>query len=507
MKKLVLLLPILLFIVQCSLLIAQSPQAINYQAVARDKAGKILADSTVNLRISVLKGAMDAAAVYTETQSLTTNKLGVINIKIGNGVAVTGKFADIKWGSDKYFLKMEMDIDNSGYIVTGVSQLLSVPYSLYANEAGSLNLTDSTGKKWQIKIGKDGKLKTCPELTPANAGVDQLEIDGTTVTLDGNAPTTGETGKWSIVSGTGGVITAPTNPKSTFTGKAGRTYKLTWTLTNTCGSNSDQVTISFKGNMVFVQGGTFLMGDDNSTYANQKPAHLVTLTNSFWISKFELTQGEYVEVMGTNPSAFKNDNNPVETVSWWDAVKYCNKRSMLEGIPVCYSYNGDTLPDNWTDNPMDDSKIICNWSAKGYRLPTEAEWEFSAKGGVKSVGYANHAYYTYSGSNIATEVAWYNDDPDEHPKKSTTVVGTLKANELGLYDMSGNVIELVWDFYLSTYTTDSLYNPTGPLSGTGRYYRGGYWNISFNEINTTYRWAVKSFNKSNNLGFRICKTN
>ncbi|MFA5748098.1 MAG: SUMF1/EgtB/PvdO family nonheme iron enzyme [Candidatus Absconditabacterales bacterium] len=517
MKKLFLIVLITILIVVISKFVfAQTPQAFKYQAVARDNAGKILNAQTISVRASIIRTSISGTSAYTETHSVTTNQFGMFSLNIGEGVVISGDFATIGWGNDKYFLKIQLKLPTSDdYLLMGTTQLLSVPYALHSASSESLILTDAKGKKWGVVVDSTGKLTTecLPKVTTANAGNDQLEIDGLTATLEGNAPGlgtivngTGETGVWTIITGTGGVITTPTNPTSTFTGKAGRTYKLLWTLTNDCGSSSDYVTISFKGNMVFVQGGTFMMGDDNGTKW-EKPAHLVTLS-SYWISKFELTQAEYVDVIGTNPSAFKNDNNPVETVSWWDAVKYCNKRSMIEGLTVCYSYNNDTMPDNWIDSPMDDSKIVCNWSAKGYRLPTEAEWEFAAKGGVKSIGYINHNYYTYSGSNNPLEVAWFTDDTDK-PKTSTTVVGTLKANELGLYDMSGNVYELCWDWWSDTYISNNpVSNPTGPLTGTLRDMRGdSFAQSDLNKLRLTYRLRTSSASRVSNMGFRISKTN
>lgn len=258
--------------------------------------------------------------------------------------------------------------------------------------------------------------------------------------------------------------------------------------------------------MVLVEGGTFKMGNPSSTYSDEYPQHLVTLTNSFWIGVYELTQKQYKEVMGVNPSTFKNDNNPVDSVTWWDGVKYCNKRSMLEGLPVCYSYNGDTLPDNWTDSPMDDSKIVCNWTVKGYRLLTEAEWEFAAKGGVKNKWYNDYKYLLYSGSDNPLEVAWYNSDPDHYPKMATTTVGTLKANELGLYDMSGNVMEWTGDWF-DNFTNESVTNPQGPKSGPARVFKNGSYIQTTTEIRSTFRMAYISKSKIPSLGFRICKTN
>jgi len=202
-------------------------------------------------------------------------------------------------------------------------------------------------------------------------------------------------------------------------------------------------------NMVFVEGGSFQMGSNDES--DEKPVHQVTVS-SFWIGKYEVTQAEWKEVMGSNPSNWKGDQLPVESVSWYDAVDYCNKRSIKEGLTPCYSGSG--------------AGITCNWNANGYRLPTEAEWEYAARGGKHSKG------YKYSGSNDIGSVAWY----DGNSGSKTYRVGTKAANELGLHDMSGNVWEWCWDWYDSGYYAKSPgSDPRGAGSGSYRGLRGGSW--------------------------------
>jgi formylglycine-generating enzyme required for sulfatase activity len=131
------------------------------------------------------------------------------------------------------------------------------------------------------------------------------------------------------------------------------------------------------------------------------------------MGKHEVTQREWRELMGNNPSYFKGDNLPVENVNWYEAIEYCNKRSVKEGLAPVYRGSGNS--------------ITCDWSANGYRLPTEAEWEYAAKGGNK-----NFLTYVYAGSNTVDAVAWYGGN-------STHPVGTKAPNDLGIYDLSGNV--------------------------------------------------------------------
>ncbi len=204
----------------------------------------------------------------------------------------------------------------------------------------------------------------------------------------------------------------------------------------------------FPGRMVLVKGGPFQMGCDDAG-SIEEPLHKVKL-DSFLIGKYEITQKEWMHVMGENPSVFIGENNPVGGVDWNLAVKYCNERSEKEGLKPCYSKEGD--------------EVVCDFSADGYRLPTEAEWEFASIGGIESKG------YIYSGSDNPFEVGWFEQNAFEEIKP----VGLLKPNELGIYDMSGNVWEWCWEWFDGEYYKNSPgQNPRGPQKGTLRSYRGG----------------------------------
>jgi len=200
--------------------------------------------------------------------------------------------------------------------------------------------------------------------------------------------------------------------------------------------------------MIKVEGGTFYMGS-NGGENDEHPVHQVRVA-SFYISKYEVTQKEWQTVMGSNPSEFKGDNLPVESITWYEAIDYCNNRSLREGLKPCYSGSGDALS--------------CDWTANGYRLPTEAEWEYAARGDKLSQG------YTYSGSNDLGTVAWYNDNSGE----KTHEVGTKSRNELGLFDMSGNVWEWCWDWY-GDYHSNADDKPYGESVSNSRLLRGGSW--------------------------------
>jgi serine/threonine protein kinase len=226
--------------------------------------------------------------------------------------------------------------------------------------------------------------------------------------------------------------------------------------------------------MIPVEGGSFIMGsDDKDAYDDEKPVHKVTL-DSYFIGKYPITQKQYQAVMGSNPSHFKGDNLPVEKVNWYKAIEFCNKLSIREGLTPVYSIDGNTSPNNWSIGT-----IVANWGANGYRLPTETEWEYAARGGNKSRG------FTYSGSNSIGDVVWYegNSGGRSHP------VGTKRANELGLYDMSGNVFEWCWDWYES-YSSRAKTNPRGPDNGEYAILRGGSWADSGSSCRVANRGRV-----------------
>jgi len=233
--------------------------------------------------------------------------------------------------------------------------------------------------------------------------------------------------------------------------------------------------------MVLVEGGTFQMGS-KSGESDEKPMHSVRVS-SFYIGKYEVTQKEWMDVMGSNPSRWKGDKLPVENVSWYDAVDYCNKRSVKEGLTPCYSGSG--------------ASISCNWSANGYRLPTEAEWEYAARGGSQSKG------YTYVGSNDLGSVGWY----DGNSGAKTHPVGGKAANELGLHDMSGNVWEWCWDWYDSGYYGKSPgFDPRGAVSGSSRVLRGGSWSPNANVCRVAYRSGNNPDDGLNsNYGLRLAR--
>ncbi|MEK7435090.1 MAG: SUMF1/EgtB/PvdO family nonheme iron enzyme [Cyanobacteriota bacterium] len=246
--------------------------------------------------------------------------------------------------------------------------------------------------------------------------------------------------------------------------------------------------------MIKIEGGSFDMGN-NTGENDEKPVHKITL-NSFYIAKYETTQKEYQSIMGNNPSNFKKDNDvsnnfPVEKVSWFDAIKYCNEKSRQESLPQAYNDVTGDLLDKDGKITTDLTKVI------GYRLPTEAEWEFSAKGGTKSQA------YIYSGSNTVDEVGWLLTNSE----KKTHEVGMKKSNELGIYDMSGNVWEWCNDWYDENfYKTSTEKNPINLKASDTRVSRGGSLVYDANYLRSSNRYGDIPVITGSNLGFRIAKS-
>ena len=230
--------------------------------------------------------------------------------------------------------------------------------------------------------------------------------------------------------------------------------------------NPDAIPITVNGvtfNMIKVDGGTFTMGGTSemgTPYPDEKPTHQVTLSSSYYIGETEVTQALWKAVMGKNPSKFNGDNLPVEKVSWKDCQKFIEKLNSLTG--------------------------------KRFRLPTEAEWEFAARGGNKS------NLTQYSGGGNIDDVAWYYGISGDktHPVK------TKKANELGIYDMSGNVWEWCQDWW-GSYGSSEQTNPKGPDRGSHRVYRGGSWDNGARYCRSSIRGNDSPDNRSSFLGFRL----
>ena len=264
--------------------------------------------------------------------------------------------------------------------------------------------------------------------------------------------------------------------------------------------------------MVFVKGGTFQMGN-YVDYSVRDPFE-VTITKDFYIGKYEVTQAEYEKYCSYGSSTPSSrvgdgDNYPAYYVSWYDALVYCNKRSLAEGLTPCYSIKDSTNPEEWGelptawDDPLSDTwdAVECNWNANGYRLPTEAEWEYAARAGDNTVD-----ALLYSGTRDEYELgdyAWYVDNSDYTAHE----VGTKKANAFGLYDMSGNVGEWCWNWGTNEYDkeTEGGNDPTGAVSGYYRVFRGGCWCDDWDYCVVSCRRDLEPARYFDGLGFRVVR--
>jgi len=288
----------------------------------------------------------------------------------------------------------------------------------------------------------------------------------------------------------------PPKPETGFCTNCGEQLPAKAKFCMTCGTQTassplevppEQKTIqeAFAG-FVRVDGGTFLMGTPEGGEENERPVRSVTVSG-FYMSRFPVTQREWFEVMGKNPSYFKGDKLPVETVSWFDAIEYANEKSRRAGLTLAY-----TIKKGWFGKD-----VTWNRAANGYRLPTEAEWEFAARGGHGSPG-----NFTYSGSNNIDEVAWH----EGNSAGSTQEVGSKMPNALGLYDMSGNMCEWCWDWF-SPYPSVNETDPAGPAAGEDytRVARGGSWDDTPDYARSAFRHDEFPDNRYSFLGFRVVR--
>ena len=242
--------------------------------------------------------------------------------------------------------------------------------------------------------------------------------------------------------------------------------------------------------LVRISAGTFMMGalpNDDEARSKEKPCHKVEISRDFYVGKYPVTQELWEAVMGNNPSHFKGEDCPVEEVSWFDCVEFCNKLSELENKELAYTINGEAAYPN----------VTCNWTAKGYRLLTEAEWEYCARGGES---------HLYAGTDNVDEVAWY----DENSGGKTHPVGQKKPNGFGLYDMSGNLWEWCWDWFDSEVYQSRLVtggkltsDPRGPTSGSHRVFRGGSWYNSPYLMRASGRNGGSPTGRGSSVGFRL----
>lgn len=284
---------------------------------------------------------------------------------------------------------------------------------------------------------------------------------------------------------------------------------------------------------VFIKGNTFQMGDNFAEGdSDELPVHLVKVSG-FYMSETKVTQKEWTDIMGSNPAygSGVGDNYPVYKVNWYQLLKYCNLRSIADGLTPCYTILDSTDPADWGAVPSSYFNIYwdavtCDWDADGYRLPTEAEWELAARGGLSGQRFPNGETISQdaTGDNQANYYSYwewgipyfsYDVNPTEgYPQgyyRTTTPVKTYPPNGFGLYDMSGNVFDLCWDLYGSDYYTvcseqGTVIEPKGPESSSFHVGRGGFWDYHADDNRVANRYYFVAFNIYGNAGFRVVRS-
>jgi len=269
------------------------------------------------------------------------------------------------------------------------------------------------------------------------------------------------------------------------TGLRMKYYLLSATLFMSMGSFS-QKTVK----MVLINGGTFEMGSNSKKFKDETPKHKVKV-DTFYIAQYEMSFDDYqafCKVAGYS-DPYGTVGFPATNITWERAVMMCNWLSRRDGFDTAYKIIRNEKAGIF--------KVTCDYNSNGYRLPTEAEWEYAAKGGDRSKD------FKFSGSNMPYSVAWFNENYKGEEHKS----GELLPNESGIYDMSGNVAEWCWDFYDKSYYSHSeAVNPKGPVVGEFRVFRGGTRRDKMENIIITRRSFLNQKKKNLYLGFRVVRT-
>ena len=401
------------------------------------------------------------------------------------------------------------------YSYMGITQTMAV-YG-YTHDENELSLT-AQGLEF-LTLHKEGtgdiagdeiiNLSAIQGVTiPALGGIPVTAITATdqytgTVTWNGSPATFAASTTYTAT------ITLTPKPGYTLQGIVENFFTVAGASTVNNSANSGEITATFPQTvgieMVWIPAGMFTMGSDDTADMDASPPHQVTLTTGFYMGIYQVTQEQYQAVMGTNPSYFSSNptsgdvqaRRPVESVSWYDAIVFCNRLSIMEGLNPAYSISGSTNPDNWGSIPTDWNNSTWNTvtiepGSNGYRLPTEAQWEYACRAGTTT------AYNT--GASISDDTGWYSSNSNS----MTHEVGKKPANAWGLYDMHGNVREWCWD-WRGDYESGAQTDPLGASSGPIRVIRGGWWTESAEYLRSAARGGGYPNNRYNNCGFRLVR--
>ena len=535
---------------------AQTPEKMSYQAVIRNANNQLVANQSIGIQISIIQGGVTGTAVYIEIQTATTNANGLVSLEIGTGTVINGDFTTINWANGPYFIKTETDpTGGTNYNITGISQLMSVPYALHAktaenvsvyttNQITSLNpnegdvVYNSTENLYQIYHGgawQSFNTNCWPEPTAANAGSDQNFTDGTTTTtLDANTPAPQHgIGGWSIINGTGGNFADNTNPTTTFTGTACTTYTLQWTIVTNCSNSSDSVNITFNQTPTIANAGADQIFNDGTT--------------STTLAANSSTSGNWSIISGSGGN-FADSTNPTTTfigilhnsyTLQWTLATNCNSSSDEVLItfnqdsagPQVTDYDGNAYNTAYIGNQLwMTENLNTTHQADGTNIPTvtddnsngttDDEWEALGDNNIDKA-YCNSAsgkFYTYAAAKEACPSSWHLPTDEEWTELENYIANdghndtegtTLKSTTY--WAENGNGTD---DYNFSAYPVGNRYDGTGTFDGET--YNGNWWS-STQSSNTSayfrflhYRYAYLyrfSFNKSNGFNVRCLKNN
>lgn len=456
MKRAITLMALVFFLTSA---MAQVPQAIQYQAVIRDIAGNPIKSKSIGLRVSILADSMNGQPQYTETHAVVTNNLGLVNLAIGTGSIVQGNFAGIIWSSGPHFAKVEIDTAfNGSYTLLTTTQLLSVPYALYAGTSGMLIVT--TSQRDAIAIPNAGMqvfnvdegcvnvfngnywMKLCgpcsPDPTVAIAGPDQF-VNGDSAVLQGNNPVFG-IGVWKIINGSGGFFSDSTSSISVFHGIAGTTYTIQWGITNPCGSSKDTVNIGF------IDASGFSCGDTLKDVRDGQQYPTVQIGTQCWMAK-NLNFGIY------KPSNYSGlvhsdvmDNDIVEKYCYENDTNNCN---IYGGL---YDWNEAMDYDS-----LEGGRGIC---PVGWHIPSDNEWCIVTKYHDSTVSCIS---FTLSGTDVGGKMKEIGANYWLTPNVGASNYFGFSARGGGMRGSAGGFSHLK---YYGMYWSSTKYEPGRAISRT-----------------------------------------